>query len=196
MTVIRWGGACRSKKMALIQLKYKGASEIVGSDEVGLLILTTLDETLQLTIVCERDMIRQFVLRQAQKAPTDRMLPEVLWHVISGLSESQFQIIISNVHDGQYTVILYHNDSLMTVPMRASDAVLFSMVSHIPILIDEKLLRSQAVPYHSGSHGVAIPVNVLSREMLQKALDRAIADENYEEASHIRDEIRRRNNQH
>ncbi len=179
--------------MALVQLKYKGSSEIVGSDEVGLLLLTTLDESLQLTIVCERDMIRQFILRESHQVPTDRFLPEVLWHVISGLTESQFQIIISSVHDGQYTVILYHNDSLMTVPVRASDAVLLSMVSHIPILIEEKLLKGQAVPYHQEAKGVPIPINVLSKEMLQKALDRAIAEENYEEASHLRDELRRRN---
>ena len=178
--------------MALIQLKYKGVSEIVGSDEVGLLLLTTLDETLQLSIVCERDMVRQFVLRQQHGVPTDRLLPEAMWSVVSGLTESQFQIIFNSVHDGQYTVILYHSDSLMTVPVRASDAVLLAVVAHIPILIEEKLLNSQGVPYVAGGNGVAIPVNVLSNDMLQKALDRAVAEENYEQASNLRDELRRR----
>ena len=35
-------------------------------------------------------------------------------------------------------------------------------------------------------------VNVLSDEMLQKALDKAISEENYEQASHLLEEQRRR----
>ena len=178
--------------MSLVQLKYKGVSEIVGSDEVGLLLLTTLDETLQLSIICERDMMRQFTLREAKTNITERFLPETLWSVITGLTDGPFQIIFSSVVEGQYTVILYHNDSLITVPLRASDAVLLSLVADIPMLIEEKLLNNQAVPYKPETNGVAVPINVISGDMLQKALDRAIADENYEQASHIRDEIKRR----
>ena len=178
--------------MALVPLKYKGASEIAGTDEVGLLLLTTPDEAWQLTIVCERDMIRQFVLRQKPMAATQCCLPEALWHVVESLSDGQFQLVITAVVDAQYTVILFHGDSLLTVPLRASDAVLLSLVSGIPLMIEEKLLMQQSMPYHEKSTAVAIPINVLSREMLQRALDRAIAQENYEEASHLRDELRRR----
>ena len=48
------------------------------------------------------------------------------------------------------------------------------------------------MPYKPETNGVAVPINVISGDMLQKALDRAIADENYEQASRIRDEINRR----
>ena len=47
--------------------------------------------------------------------------------------------------------------------------------------------------YNENSRGVSLPVNTISDEMLQSALDKAIADENYELASHLRDEKKRRN---
>lgn len=178
--------------MALVQLKYVGVSEIVGSDEVGLLLLNTLDEMWQISMICEREMVRQFVLRQEDRRVTQRWLPEVLWSVITGISDGQFQLVITSVVDAQYTVMLYHSDTQMMVPVRASDAVLLSLVADIPVMIEENLLKKQALPNHDESKGVSIPINVLSKEMLQKALDRAIAEENYEEASHLRDELRRR----
>ena len=48
------------------------------------------------------------------------------------------------------------------------------------------------MPHQDDAVGVSIPVNVLSAEMLQKALEKAIADEDYEKASQLRDELNKR----
>ena len=77
--------------------------------------------------------------------------------------------------------------------IRASDAVLLSLVGDIPLYIESGLMLRQSVPYNENSRGVSLPVNTISDEMLQAALDKAIADENYELASHLRDEKKRRN---
>ena len=53
-------------------------------------------------------------------------------------------------------------------------------------------MDKQSVKYVREASGVSIPVNTISDDMLQKALDKAIADENYELASHLRDEMKRR----
>jgi hypothetical protein len=50
----------------------------------------------------------------------------------------------------------------------------------------------QSVDFYEKAKGLSIPVNTISDEMLQSALDKAIKDENYEMASHLRDEINRR----
>jgi protein-arginine kinase activator protein McsA len=42
------------------------------------------------------------------------------------------------------------------------------------------------------SHAVSLPVNTLSLEMLDQALKKAVEDENYELASQLRDERKRR----
>jgi protein-arginine kinase activator protein McsA len=43
-----------------------------------------------------------------------------------------------------------------------------------------------------GNGLISVPLNTLTIEMLQEALDKAIKDEDYELASHLRDEIKRR----
>ena len=53
-------------------------------------------------------------------------------------------------------------------------------------------MRHQSYPYEDFSQGVAIPINAMRMDYLKQALDKAIEDENYELASHIRDEIRLR----
>ena len=88
---------------------------------------------------------------------------------------------------------MYNTETLEPVAIRASDAILLSFISNIPLFIEEKLMKRQSVPYRRSSEGVAMPLNAISNKMLQEALDKAVEDENYELASHLRDEMRRRN---
>ena len=78
--------------------------------------------------------------------------------------------------------------------VRMSDAVLLSIISDIPLYAENNLLKVQSVPYDENVKGVAIPINTMDMERLKLALDKAIAEENYELASHLRDEIERRKN--
>ena len=94
--------------------------------------------------------------------------------------------------EGQYKTLLYNTDILQAYPVRASDGVLLAYIAQMPVYIEEQLLLRQSVPHNEQSTNVSIPVNVLSDEMLQKALDKAISEENYEQASHLLEEQRRR----
>ncbi len=182
--------------MGLVKLYYRSVSEIVGNDDVGLLVLVTEDERRQLTIVCDKSMVYQFGLRNADVPVKNKLLPEVLWQVILRNFKSEFKIIINDIVDGQYKTLLYNPDVLQAYSLRASDAVLLSLIAKVPVYIEEQLLLRQSVPFNGQSTSIAIPVNVLSDEMLQKALDKAISEENYEQASHLMDEKRRRDGKH
>ena len=160
--------------MRKLKLHFHSVSEIVGTKEVGLLILLDEEEKRQLTIACDRQMMYQFELRLQHLPIAERLLPEVMWQVISTQSELRFEIIINDLIDGQYR------------------AVLLSYIGKIPLYIEEGLMDKQSVKYVREASGVSIPVNTISDDMLQKALDKAIADENYELASHLRDEMKRR----
>ena len=77
--------------------------------------------------------------------------------------------------------------------IRVSDAVLLAQIARLPIYIDRVLMSKQSVPYIKEARGVSIPVNTISTDMLQDALAKAIEEEKYELASHLRDELKRRN---
>ena len=62
----------------------------------------------------------------------------------------------------------------------------------IPLYIDEDLFLKQSSKFNMKAEGVALPVNALPVSMLEKTLGKAVAAENYELASQLRDELKRR----
>ena len=178
--------------MGLVRLYFKGLSEIVASDDVGLLTLANEEKTRQLSFLCDSATIYQFGLRIKKAEVVPKLAPEVLWQVISRNLDLRFQVIINDFDDGQYKTLLYMPDILQAIPVRASDGVLIAYISDMPIYIEEQLLLRQGIPYSDSETGISVPVNVISNDMLLKALDKAVNDEDYEKASQIRDELRRR----
>ena len=58
--------------------------------------------------------------------------------------------------------------------------------------MEEYLFNRQSVDSGKSQNKIALPVNALSVEMLHHALEKAIEDENYELASMLRDEMKKR----
>jgi len=178
--------------MSKERLIFRGVSEIVGTENLGLLIMTDEAMLRQVTIVCDKSMAVQIELRVKRLPITQLMLPEVLCKALNASGGQRFEILIDDIISGQYHAMLNDTYTLDTLLIRASDAVLLSLVSEVPIYIDSTLMKRQSVPYDKYARGVSLPVNTISDEMLQVALDKAVADENYELASHLRDEQKRR----
>ncbi len=137
-------------------------------------------------------MAVQLELRIKNIPVTKIMFPEVLCKLLKANTAFNYELVMDDIIDGQYRTILYDKDTMEPTVIRASDAVLLSLVGNIPLYIESGLMRRQSVAYRENSRGVSLPVNTISDEMLQAALDKAIADENYELASHLRDEKQRR----
>ena len=186
--------------MGRIRLKFKSVTEIVGTDEIGLLILVDESELRQIAITCDRMMLEQFHLRLSGALPADAssgnstalLLPETLWKVVSKMVDGNFDIVIYGLEEGQYKTVLYNDVTFDRFPIQPSDAILLSLIARVPVFIEEQLMATQSSPYHPTAKGMAIPVNTISSEMLEKALEKAIEEENYELASYLRDEQRRR----
>ena len=178
--------------MALVRLYFKSVSEILQAEDVGLLILVNEEKTRQLSVICDAAMKYQFGLRVSKADITPQLLPEVLWQVVKRNLDLRFQLIINDIIDGKYRSLLYMPDILQAIPIRISDGVLLAYLADFPIYIDEQLLMRQGVPYDDSQTRVSVPVNIISNEMLQEALERAVSEEDYKKASQIRDELRRR----
>jgi len=178
--------------MERITLTFHGVSELGGTQKVGLIILTDEERRRELSIVCDSSMIAQIMLRVQQVPGVKQLLPEVLYNVLSNQTMLDFYITFNDCIDGEYQVVLYNRASLIPVKMRASDAVLLHIISGIPMYMNKSLFLKQSTTYEAGTMKVAIPLNSLNEQLLREALDEAIQNEEYEMASALRDELRRR----
>lgn len=178
--------------MSNVKLIFKGITEIVGIDDLSMIILTDEAEQRQLAIVCDRNMQYQFLLRLHPVPVTPRLLPEVLLRIADDINKENYELRILSVDDGQYNAVITNRETLAMIPIRASDGILLSLITGMDIMISSGLLARQGSAYHPNSTGMQLPLNALSKSMLQKALEKAIAEENYELASYLRDEMKRR----
>lgn len=175
--------------MKRIKLRFENIQQVVGSDELSVVLLTDESRAYAITVICDDAMTRQFLLRLHLPQTSKNMLPEALLQMLQG----KYEMMIYGLHNGQYQVVLADEDFERNVRLRMSDAVLLALISDIPLYIEDTLFRHQAIPYQEGAKGIAIPINTMDVPRLNMALQQAIADENYELASQLRDEIKKRN---
>ena len=175
-----------------IRLVFKGVSEILGGEELSLLILTDVLESRQIGIVCDPYTQQQFCMRLGNRQQSAKLLPEVLSAILRRREEESYEIHITDIVNGQYTALIRDRFSNFSMPVNVCEGVLLAFVSDIPLFIDSRLMMRQSIPYTPNSQRLSIPVNSISDSMLQHAMERAVEEENYELASHLRDEINRR----
>lgn len=176
-----------------IKLKVKGLSIVTEVEDQALLMLTDEHETRLLTIFCDRMMREQVELRLTSSPEKNTMLPEVLSGVLCSQFGAKLELVINDVHEGVYRAALTNCDTYQQRSMRASDAILLHLACpKIPLYASYHIMSHQSVPFKKDSNGVALPFNALNSDLLQKALDKAIAEEDYEAASRIRDELKNR----
>lgn len=178
-----------------VRLVFRGISQIVGNDHLAIIIVTDEAATRQLSVVCDRHLEYEFGIRQAKAPVVSRLLPEAMWTLLSSMRDVVFSLDVEGINDGQYHVMLRMRigDTVINdAPIRMSDAVLLSFITGIPMFMNRDFFEHQTQEYEEGMTRLSLPVNVLSRGMLQQALQKAIEDEKYELASFLRDELNKR----
>lgn len=174
--------------MKRILLRFENVQQIVGDDHLSVILLTDEARQRALSIFCDEQTTQQLLLRLQSPAICGHLLPEALVNMLT----AKYEMMIYGVHDGQYQVVLADTDFERSVRIRISDAVLLHIISGYPLYIEEELMKHQCIPFKEDAKGVAIPINTMDRQRLNVALERAIDEENYELASQLRDELKRR----
>ena len=162
--------------------------QLKGGDGMGVIILTDMKLLRAITVVCDEPMMQQMYQRAQNPKLCRAMLPEALLSLLP----SNYELMVFGLFQGQYQVVLM-SEKGDSARLRMSDAVLLMMISDIPLYIEENLMKRQSSPFDETATGIAIPINTMDEPRLQMALKNAIDDENYELASQLRDEIKRRN---
>ena len=175
--------------MRRVRLRFENIQRVMGSDRLAVILLTDESRQRVLSVVCDELMSRQILLRLQSADVCRNRLPEVLSRM---LPEGKYELMVYGVHDGQYQVVLYDAEFNHYERLRMSDAVLLNIIANCPLYIEEKLMQNQSAPFNEHATGASIPINTMDRQRLDSALKKAVDEENYELASMLRDEIKRR----
>ena len=191
--------------MSRIPLKIQGVTDISATHNISLLIITDKEEQRQLTVVCDEIMRHEFGIRRGkyigdneERAKVTEVLkntlPETVTAIIKYMTDLQLAVVIVSVFDGQYRAVIEDANTGTAFPIHVSDGALLCYADpHIPLYIEESLWIRQSVPYLGpNASGVAMPLNTLSMEMLEQALQKSIKEEKYELAKQLKEEIDRR----
>ena len=200
--------------MSRIKLKFQGVQNLENISDVSMLLLSNEEENRSVAVMCDKTNMTQIMLRSGDarvltedgkstdvvpEKLTRRMLPEVLCSILTYMTNLSLAVVITNVCDGQYQAVVEDTATGTTFPIRCSDGVLLTLADRfIPLYIEQDVWNFQSTPYCKNSPMLAIPINALTEDMLKASLDKAIENEQYEVAQHIKKEMekrRRGNNQ-
>ena len=103
------------------------------------------------------------------------------------------KILIYKAKDGVfYSYLFFEKEGEeIKIDSRTSDAIALALRFKCPIYTTEDIMESEHL-HDLGEGKFSVPITSVSLQMLEDALKNAIEKEDYEQASHLRDEIRRR----
>lgn len=176
------------------KLVYKGIFSIPEACDACVITLTDEMETRAITVVADNAVAEELKAHQQEQLETEDHLVDVLNQVMceDGADNFSFRVLIRGHRERGYLAALINSKNGKVRNLRVGEAILFAVVSGCPMYTTLDVLRNFATPYSKDVMSIAIPVLNLPTSLLQVALDKAIEEENYEGASFIRDEMKRR----
>lgn len=114
------------------------------------------------------------------------------------------EVLINKLEEGIFysELVFFHNDDTVRIDSRTSDAVALALRFKCPIyttieilekagiILEDKAIEEKGIEDESSAGGDTMESKPLSE--LEDMLEKAVTDEDYETASQIRDELKRR----
>ena len=174
----------------------------VGSSSFILLLESKDNSNLKFPIVIGYNEAQAITIEMEGIKPSRPLTHDLFINMLEGLSMTIDSITITKFIDGIFYAIITvnANNTFIEIDSRPSDAVAISLRSKAPIKINSNLLETLSIhdaqinDNSVNQHESEITKAILSFEDLNKLLNEAIVNENYELAAKIRDDISRLKN--
>ncbi|MCK5740404.1 bifunctional nuclease family protein [bacterium] len=135
-------------------------------------------------------------LKLEKITPPRPMTHDLLHNLLHTIDAEIDKITICDLREGTYyaTINLQINNETVEIDSRPSDAIAIALRMKAPIFIDEKVMREAAVWDQYLEEEDFVQKNEKEAyhdqlETLNIELQKAVQDERYEDAAHLRDEI-------
>lgn len=193
--------------MDKIKLEIKGLSYSQASSGAYALILGEVDGKRRLPIVIGGAEAQSIAMELEKIKPARPLTHDLFKSFADAFNVRLLEVTIYKFSEGVfYSQLLCANDTLeLSIDSRTSDAVALAIrfgsdiftvqevMNDAAIVIDEEAEQQEGTEEHEEPLGTGEnPLESLTLTSLDEELQKAVTDENYERASHIRDEINRR----
>lgn len=178
-----------------VEVAISGVSKISAMGEVCLISLLDYKKMRQLAVLCDEHLFHQVYMRMSKEnLDWSNEYPEVFASLLKE-NGRKFEVDIYGISRGVYQASLVDVETGEAKAIKCSHAVFMALVANMPIYVDADLMRRMGSPYEIGAAKASLPISVLPDRLIKKSMDDAIAAEDYELASDLRDELKRREGQ-
>ncbi len=176
-----------------IELKVLDMSSTLQPVNAYALVLQEVNGTRKLPIIIgglEAQSIRVMMVHYKMPRP---LTHDLYLNTLEQLDVVLGKVLIYKVKDGIYYSYLYleREEETIRIDARTSDAIALAMRCGCPIYTTADILASEHLR-EMGDTSFAVSVNMVDMSVLKEALNKAVEAEDYEQASRLRDEIKRR----
>ena len=188
-----WSGGREVNIMDEIELKVHDMSSTLQPADANALVLEEVNGNRKLPVIIgslEAQAIK--VVMKEYKMPRP-LTHDLFLTVIKELGAALKKVLIYKVKDGVYYSYLFleRESETFKIDSRTSDAIALAMRCGCPIYTTDEIMESEQL-HEVGNTAFSVNVNTVDVVVLKEALSKAIEEENYELASRLRDEIKRR----
>ena len=177
----------------LVELKIHDMSTTLYPADAYALVLEEVDGGRKLPVIIgqqEAQAIKVMMMKYQPPRPlTHDLFPTLTMHLGATLK----QIVIYKAKDGVFYSYLYFDKEgeEIKIDARTSDAVALALRYKCPMYTTKDIMDIEHL-HDMGEGKFSVPITSVSMQMLEEALQSAIDKEEYELASQLRDEIRKR----
>ena len=179
--------------MREIELKIHDMSSTLHPADAYALVLEEKEGGRKLPIIIghlEAQAIKVMMLKYQPPRP---LTHDLFKDLTEQLGVTMTKMLIYKAKGGVFYSYLYFDKDgeELKIDARTSDAVALALRYRCPMYATEDVIISEHL-HDLGEGKFSVPITSVSLQMLEEALALAIEKEDYEQASHLRDEIRRR----
>lgn len=188
--------------MEKIQLVVLGLSQSPASTNAYALILKEVDGERRLPIIIGAFEAQAIALEMEAVIPPRPMTHDLIRTLIDKFGTNLSEVVINDLNDGTFYAKLVFESIGIEIDARPSDAVAVALRCNAPIYVSNNVLdETGIIPQEEQMEEKDEELDYLKKqqqeppknkvEQLQQQLDKAVNEENYEQAARIRDELKR-----
>ena len=177
----------------LVELKIHDMSTTLYPADAYALVLEEVVGGRKLPIIIGQQEAQAIKVMMMKYQPPRPLTHDLFQTLTMHLGATLKQIVIYKAKDGVFYSYLYFDKEgeEIKIDARTSDAVALALRYKCPMYTTQSIMESEHL-HDMGEGKFSVPISSVSLQMLEEALQSAIEKEEYEQASQLRDEIRKR----